>query len=251
MAKKEGKITYTCPECDSDIQKDAKTCPGCGMEIEWETSDFDGENVVDEILEELEDKKEPAEDSMDDIVEGRVATDHSGEAENEIEVESDDSIDAPEDTMDETSHESEPADASEKTISLKGSRNDVEGAANRTESDEGGEDLQEYDEEDLEDGYDEEVPIDVAAVTERKVGSRTGTFTAIGVTAVLMTVISLMALLVLMNYDTWVKGEVDGSIGDQQLRAIYTAIMGVVLFGSISAIDALRNRSRRKQYDPI
>ena len=228
MVDKKITLTFVCPECGSDIPKNKEVCPGCGMEVEWETSESSEMETVDEILEQIE---APIDDSGTEEKASKASDSEKielEEGESFGEPSFKDGDDVPDGPDDEESIQDEPSEQ--------------------------GEYPEEYDEEDLEipdedeeqdsvqdTTLDEEEPVDVVEKKPKKLYANT--FTSVGLLSAVLTIMSIVALVILYNWDQWVKGETEGNIGDLQMMVLYGTIVGVLVFASITAIDAFRNKT--------
>ena len=68
-------------------------------------------------------------------------------------------------------------------------------------------------------------------------------FSLVGIVCVGITILLVIGTVLLMNWDTVVKGEDEENIGELQNTAIYVAMAGVIVFIIIALIDAHRTRT--------
>ena len=100
------------------------------------------------------------------------------------------------------------------------------------------------------DGPDQTEPtpvLDVEVVTEidepdsrRLFANR---FSVVGVVCIGVTILLLIGTIILLNWDTVVKGEDEEIVGSRQFNAIFITLVGVVVFVILTVIDAYRSKT--------
>ncbi len=63
-----------------------------------------------------------------------------------------------------------------------------------------------------------------------------------GMVFAVLTVVSIIGLVVVLNYDTWIAGESESNIGDTQMMYVYLAVAAVVVCIVLVAWDWMRTR---------
>ena len=87
-----------------------------------------------------------------------------------------------------------------------------------------------------------EVPEDEAPmalegpVTQKKVLS------ILGMAFAALTVVSVIGLMVVLNYDVWINGDAENNIGDTQMMYVYLAVVAVIVCIMLVVVDLVRNR---------
>ena len=64
----------------------------------------------------------------------------------------------------------------------------------------------------------------------------------LGLAFAVLTVVSVIGLVLVLNHDTWIAGEDESSIGDTQMMYVYLAVVAVVVCVAVVAWDWMRNR---------
>lgn len=86
-----------------------------------------------------------------------------------------------------------------------------------------------------------QVPVEEERVPEEPVARRR-TLSLLGMAFAALTVVSLIGLLVVLNYDTWIDGAEENSIGDTQIMYVYLAATAFVVCLLVVVFDLVRNR---------
>ncbi len=64
----------------------------------------------------------------------------------------------------------------------------------------------------------------------------------VGIAFAVLTVVCIIGLLLVVNYDTWIAGEDESNIGDTQMMYVYLAVAAVVVCIVLVAWDWMRTR---------
>ena len=64
----------------------------------------------------------------------------------------------------------------------------------------------------------------------------------LGIAFAVLAVISVIGLMVVLNYDTWINGAEENSIGDTQMMYVYLAVVAVIVCLLVVVFDFMRNR---------
>ena len=197
---------FECPECGKLFGVGTMTCPGCGMAFEWD------EEETEEALDELIEQVEKAED-----VETEPPYDPSPGPVDEVTEPPYDPSPGPEVVAAAASDEvtEPPYDLS----------TEPEVVATAT-------------------SYEEiEMPMEEApmALEEPPVAKKKA-LSMLGIAFAVLAVVSVIGLMVVLNYDTWIKGDAENHIGDTQIIYVYMAVAAVVVCILVVVFDFVRNR---------
>ena len=66
--------------------------------------------------------------------------------------------------------------------------------------------------------------------------------TMLGMIFAVLTVVSVIGLMVVLNYDTWINGDAENNIGDTQIMYVYLAVTAVIVCLLLVVFDFIRNR---------
>lgn len=255
-------MELACPECGATLTVDDQNCPQCNVEIDWAADEIpDGEDVngiLDAIIEETRSVQTAEDDAGKDAVE----YDETDMVESE-EGRTDDTLleeEVHDGDMDGSLDDREvevKEDMYDEKIDDEDSEMDLdEDSYDETEGDEGGpSDVHEGsgsdiipDEEQPESDLSEEVVEEEDVVSSPMKPRRlyVNTFSVIGISAMVMALLGVVGIIVLMNYDTWIKGDAESIIGDSQRTAIYLVVMFTIILFAISAFDAYRSKNAAK-----
>ena len=240
-------VELECPECEAVLTREDSNCPKCRIEIDWSLDDESNKEDVNEMLEDILSKsrskgakeaesKEP-EAGPDEGPHG-LADEDPEEAGAQPEVD-----------------EGGPVEEASDDAKSPGGRGTSEPGSGEEladegqEGDESDEEVERGDELDiLEEEESEEETIsdeidDMVAPTPKTRRLYAKTFSTLGIITVALAFLSLVGLLILLNWDTWIKGDANGSIGDTQMTAIYATVIITILLFTVSAGDAYRSRN--------
>ncbi len=246
-------VELECPECGAVLTKDDVNCSQCGIEIDWGLGDEPNVKDVDKMLEDILSRSgtkgvesEGSEGGPDDGPQG--STDDKAE-------------EAGAQLVADEGGSGEDASADAKTLEDQGS---LKTGSDEETADEGQGDVEsdeeEYREDDLEllekeeyeeaeseeESIDDEID-DIESPPPKTRRLYAKTFSALGITTAALAFLSLVGLIILFNWDTWVKGDANGNVGDTQMMAIYAAVTVTILMLVISAGDALRTRNATRR----
>ena len=219
-------VEFTCPDCETTITAGVEVCPGCGLDIEWDEDDSTPEHDVDEILEGL--KKEPLSDAAQDDPKGLELDISEDEEDNRSEDGPIKDHDPPIDE-DETESEEGARDGSVKEVDIEETIVEPDHSAMDEEDGPGAMEVDEYIEEHP--GPKKKSPKLYAKV-----------FTPIGVLFIVLAILTVLALIVLYQWDVWITGNSESSLGERQMTAIYVTIILLVIFLTFSMVDVYRNK---------
>ncbi len=215
------KIEFTCPDCETTIKTGAEVCPGCGLELEWDEEDTAIETDVEKIIDGL-----------------TTATSLEGE------------VDGPEGIVPDVSEDGKDSESTSET---------GEEPYDPTVKDEPGSEESKWEESDKEPGIvevvdmpelsenhdageaekeeaDEDIEGPIPTQGKRpKVYAKI--FTTIGLFCIVLTVLSVMALVVLYQWDIWISGSSESSLGERQMTAIYATLILLFVFLIITLAD--------------
>jgi len=236
---KDLKVEMVCPECDAILTEDDEKCPICGIEIDWipedETSTLGVDEMLDDILtSSLKTRQEQA--SSED---GNDAPLKDAEPENEIEEDMDGGSEAEEDMEEESKVE----EVGITEIMEEGGSMDEDAEEEVSDEDEDESDKEHR----IRDGEGEttggeDLSADLASDSSGPPQRRAKTLSSIGMVSTALACLSLVGLVILLNWDTWVKGDASGSIGERQILAIYSATIFMILMVLLSVGDVYRNK---------
>ncbi len=65
-------------------------------------------------------------------------------------------------------------------------------------------------------------------------------FSRFGLVWAVLTVLAFTGTVLLLNWDIWIRGEAESSIGDTQRTMIYTGAIATTAFAILTIIDLLR-----------
>lgn len=65
-------------------------------------------------------------------------------------------------------------------------------------------------------------------------------FSRFGLVFALLTIVAFVGTVVLLNWDTWIRGEPEASIGDTQRMLIYAGAVATTIFAVLTIFDLLR-----------
>jgi hypothetical protein len=68
-------------------------------------------------------------------------------------------------------------------------------------------------------------------------------FSQWGLAFMLLTVVAFLGTLLLMRWDTWVRGEAVDSIGDDQRTLIYAGAVATTVFAILTILDIMRGQT--------
>ena len=245
-------VELECPECGALLTKDKSNCSECGIEIDWspgdESNKEDVEDMLDDILSRSGSKRamgiesEESEDGPDDGPQGLTDAE-AKEAGTQLAGDEAGSVE----------HASEDAKTPEDLGSLESGSGDELADEGKGGYGSVGEEEQEDDLEILENEEYEEAESEQESITDeiddiesppprvRRLYAKT--FSTLGIITTALAFLSLGGLIILLNWDAWVKGDANGSIGDTQWMAIYAAVTITILLFAISAGDTYRIRN--------
>ena len=200
---------YQCPDCGAFFKEGAPECPGCGTGLDWDEPDEDPDSDIDEIIKEAEQGSKSSDES---VATGPWDTEDPPIEETDDKIESDGvAADGPE--------EGTP-DGSEEELE------EIE-----EEPEEAEEELEEEPEE----------PAEPAVPVVKGPKLYAGKFSILGLVFLSLSIMAIVSLMLLYNWDTWINGADAESIGDNQKLMINLAIVGTVVCLSLSAFDVLRS----------
>ncbi len=87
-----------------------------------------------------------------------------------------------------------------------------------------------------------EVPLEEAPMVLEKPVAKTKALSMLGIAFAVLTVVSVIGLMVVLNYDTWINGDAENNIGDTQMTYVYLAVVAVIVCIMITVFDFMRNR---------
>ncbi len=64
----------------------------------------------------------------------------------------------------------------------------------------------------------------------------------LGMIFAVLTVVSVIGLMVVLNYDVWINGDEENNIGDTQMMYVYLAVAAVIVSIMLVVVDLVRNR---------
>ena len=64
----------------------------------------------------------------------------------------------------------------------------------------------------------------------------------LGIAFAVLTIVSVIGLMVVLNYDTWINGDAENNIGDTQIMYVYLAVTAVIVCLLLVVFDFIRNR---------
>ena len=64
-----------------------------------------------------------------------------------------------------------------------------------------------------------------------------------GMVFVVLAVVSVIGLMMVLNYDTWINGDAENNIGDTQVMYLYLAVVGVIACIMLIVVDFVRYRA--------
>jgi len=172
---------FECPECGKLFGVGTVSCPGCGMEFEWD--------------------EEETEEALDDLIEQVVESEG-------VETGSPDEADKP---VEETEPPYDPSVEAEE---------EPEEAPPDTSM------------------YEDEAPM---ALDEPVMGKKKA-LSMLGMAFAVLAVVSVIGLMVVLNYDVWINGDAENNIGDTQMMYVYLAVVAVIVCIMLVVVDLVRNR---------
>jgi uncharacterized Zn finger protein (UPF0148 family) len=179
---------FECPECKTLFGLGTVSCPGCGMEFEWDEEQT--EEALDELIEQVEEGEGT-----------EVPYDPSPEPEVVADTTPDEVTEAPYD----------PTPEPEVVAAI---------AAVETA----------------------EPPLEEAPMAVGEPPAKKKALSMLGIVFAFLAVVSVIGLLVVLNYDTWIDGAEENSIGDTQIMYVYLAAIAVVVCILVVVFDFVRNR---------
>jgi len=91
---------------------------------------------------------------------------------------------------------------------------------------------------------DPRLPREQAPRTERDV-----VFSRLGLACVLLTAVAFSGTVVLMRWDTWVRGAAEDAVGDEQRTMIYAGAIATTVLALLAILDILRGHGQRAVAD--
>jgi hypothetical protein len=88
----------------------------------------------------------------------------------------------------------------------------------------------------------EEVPAEEAPMALEGPVVKKKALSKLGIVFAVLAVLSVIGLMVVLNYDTWIKGDEENHIGDFQIMFVYLAVAAVIVCLLIVVLDFVRNR---------
>ena len=83
----------------------------------------------------------------------------------------------------------------------------------------------------------EEAPM----VLERPMAKKK-TLSMLGIAFAVLAVVSVIGLMLVLNYDTWINGAEENNIGDTQMMYVYLAVVAIIVCILVVVFDFVRNR---------
>ena len=87
-----------------------------------------------------------------------------------------------------------------------------------------------------------EVPLEEAPMVLEKPVAKKKALSMLGMAFAVLAVVSVIGLMVVLNYDTWINGDAENNIGDTQMTYVYLAVVAVIVCIMITVFDFMRNR---------
>ena len=207
---------FECPECGKLFGVGTMTCPGCGMAFEWDEEET--EEALDELIEqvgegevgETEAPYDPSPGSEDDEASASdVETEPQYDPSPRPEV-----VEAlPSDEVTEPQYDPSP----EPEV--------VEAAASYEEME-----------------VPAEVPTEESPMALEGPVVKKKALSMLGIAFAVLAVVSVIGLMVVLNYDTWINGDAENNIGDTQMMYVYLAVVAVIVCLLVVVFDFMRNR---------
>ena len=88
----------------------------------------------------------------------------------------------------------------------------------------------------------EEVPMEEAPMALEGPVAKKKALSMLGIAFAVLAVVSVIGLMVVLNYDTWINGDAENNIGDTQMMYVYLAVAAVIVCLLLVVFDFIRNR---------
>jgi hypothetical protein len=87
-----------------------------------------------------------------------------------------------------------------------------------------------------------EAPVEEAPMALKEPVKKKKALSMLGMAFAVLAIVSIIGLMVLLNYDTWISGDAENNIGDTQVIYVYLGMAAVVVCLLIVVFDFVRNR---------
>ncbi len=87
-----------------------------------------------------------------------------------------------------------------------------------------------------------EVPTEQVPMALEEPVAKKKALSMLGIAFAVLAVVSVIGLMVVLNYDTWINGAEENSIGDTQMMYVYLAVVAVIVCILVVVFDFMRNR---------
>ena len=87
-----------------------------------------------------------------------------------------------------------------------------------------------------------EMPVEEAPMVLEEPVAKKKALSMLGIAFAVLAVVSVIGLMVVLNYDTWINGDAENSIGDTQMMYVYLAVVAVIVCLLVVVFDFVRNR---------
>lgn len=207
---------FECPECGKLFGVGTMTCPGCGMAFEWDEEET--EEALDELLEQV---------GEGEVGETEAPYDPSPGAE-DVEASSSDEVTEPE-------YDPTPEPEMGSASSFDGVTGSEYDPTAEPEAVVAAAAVEAMD-------APEEAPMEEAPVAFEGPVVKKKALSMLGIAFAVLAVVSVIGLMLVLNYDTWIKGDEENHIGDTQIMFVYLAVAAVIVCLLIVVLDFVRNR---------
>jgi hypothetical protein len=93
-----------------------------------------------------------------------------------------------------------------------------------------------------EEGAPAEEPFAPAPTKAPRKGFLGGLLGPVGLTFLVLAVLAVVGTVVLLNWDVWIQGASEESVGDRQRLYVYLGVVGIVVCALVALVDILRRR---------
>ncbi len=214
------KEQFECPECGKLVDAGTSSCPGCGMAFEWDEEET--EEALDELIEQVEKAEdEEAEPPYDPSPGPEVVASSASDEVTEPPYDPSPGLDvvAVSDSDEETESPYDPSPEPE-VVATAASYEEMEAPAE----------------------VPAEVPMEEGPMALEEPVAKKKALSMLGIAFTVLTIVSVIGLMVVLNYDTWIKGDAENHIGDTQIMFVYLGVAAVIVCLLVVVFDFMRSR---------
>ena len=212
---------FECPECGKLVDAGVTSCPGCGMAFEWDEEET--EEVLDELIEQVkkagDEETEPPYDPSPEPVDEETVTQY-------------DPSPGPVDEVTEPPYDPSPGPVDEVTEPPYDPSPEPEVVATAAS----------YEEMEAPAEVPAEVPMEEGPMALEEPVAKKKALSMLGIAFTVLTIVSVIGLMVVLNYDTWIKGDAENHIGDTQIMFVYLGVAAVIVCLLVVVFDFMRSR---------